>query len=163
MPLVALKHHKRMQIDYLARHKALIPAVSKLVLPDWEDFYGDITWKDVTEIFYERLNDNKIPLALIAFEGSQVFGTVSLLEESISTRKHLTPWIAGLYVCEEKRHCGIGMQLIEAAAHEARRLGTERLYIGIRKAEDHYTKLGWQTIERTIYHDEEIIIMRLDL
>lgn len=152
-----------MQIDYLARQTALIPALSKLVLPDWQTFYGDITWENVAEIFYERLNDNQIPLALVAFEEGQVFGTVSLLEESISTRKHLTPWIAGLYVCEEKRHRGIGMQLIEAAALEARRLGTKRLYVGIRKAEDHYTRLGWQMIERTIYHGEEIIIMRLDL
>ena len=152
-----------MRIDYLVKHPALVPSLSKLVLPDWQAFYGDITWKDVAEIFHERLNDNKIPLALIAFEESQVFGTVSLLEESITTRKHLTPWIAGLYVCEEKRHRGTGMQLIEAAAREARRLGTERLYIGIRKAVDHYEKLGWQTIERTIYHGEEIIIMRLDL
>jgi GNAT superfamily N-acetyltransferase len=152
-----------MRIDYLAKHTALVPSLSKLVLPDWQAFFGDITWENVAETFYERLNDNKIPLALVAFEESKVFGTVSLLEESISTRKHLTPWIAGLYVCEEKRHRGIGMQLIEAGAREAQRFGIERLYIGIRKAEDHYTKLGWQTIERTIYHDEEIIIMRLDL
>ena len=152
-----------MRIDYLAAHPDFIPTLAKWFLRQSPDYFKDKTWQDVAETFYERLNDNKIPLALVAFEGKKVFGTISLLEESISTRPNLTPWIAGLYVCEEQRHRGIGGHLIEAAVNEALQLGVERLYIGISKAEDYYTKLGWRTVERTIYYGKEIIIMRLDL
>jgi predicted N-acetyltransferase YhbS len=152
-----------MRIDYLAEHPEFIPTLANWFLRESPDYYADKTWQDVAETFYERLNDNKIPLALVAFEDSQVFGTISLVKESISTRPNLTPWIAGLHVSEEQRHRGIGGQLIEAGVNEALRLSVERLYIGISKAEDYYTKLGWQTVERTIYYGKEIIIMRLDL
>jgi predicted N-acetyltransferase YhbS len=152
-----------MKIDYLANHPGFIPTLSKWFLREWRDFYGDKTWEDVAETFYERLNRDSIPLSLVAFEEQHPFGTISLLEESISTHKHLTPWLGGLYVCEEKRHQGIGRQLIEADVGEARKLRVERVFIGIRKAENYYKKLGWQVVEGANYQGEDITIMRLDL
>jgi GNAT superfamily N-acetyltransferase len=86
-----------------------------------------------------------------------------VLEESIGIHKHLAPWLGALYVCEERRHHGFGRYLIEAGVEEARKLRAEQLYIGIRKAEDYYIRLGWQIFERTVYHNEEITIMRLEL
>jgi GNAT superfamily N-acetyltransferase len=152
-----------MKIDYLAERPAFIPALSEWFLREWRDFYGDKTWEDVAETFHRRLNRSAVPLALVAFEGVRPLGTISLLEESISTRKHLTPWLGGLYVREEERRHGIGRQLIEAAVGEAGKLGIGQLFIGIRKAEDYYLKLGWEVFERMNYYGEEITIMRLDL
>jgi GNAT superfamily N-acetyltransferase len=152
-----------MNIDYLAEHRAFIPALSEWFLQEWRDYYGDKTWEDIASTFYQRLNRSRVPLALVAFEGDRPLGTVSLLEESISTRKHLAPWLGGLYVREDVRRHGIGKQLIEAAAGEARGLGIKQLFIGIRKAEDYYSKLGWEMVERVDYYGEAIAIMRLDL
>lgn len=90
-------------------------------------------------------------------------GTVSLIEESISTRKDLGPWLAGLYVSEGERGRGLGGSLVEAAVSEARRLGFGQLYIIIRRAEDYYLSRGWELFERTQYHGEEVTILRLDL
>jgi predicted N-acetyltransferase YhbS len=152
-----------MKIDYLAEHPHFIPTLSKWFLREWRDFYGDKTWESVAETFYERLNRDSIPLTLVAFEEQHPFGTISLLEESISTHKHLTPWLGGLYVCKEKRHQSIGRQLIEADIGKARKLGFERVFIGIRKSENYYINLGWQVVEGTDYCGEEIKIMQLDL
>jgi predicted N-acetyltransferase YhbS len=152
-----------MKIDYLAEHPEFIPTLSKWFLREWRDFYGDKSWEVVAETFYERLNRSRLPLSLVAFEDGSPFGTISLLEESISTHKHLAPWLGGLYVCEEQRRHGIGRQLIEAGVGEARKLRIEQLFIGIRRAEDYYMKLGWKIAERTNYYAEDIIIMRLDL
>ena len=152
-----------MKIDYLADHPEFIPALSRWFLVEWRDFYGDKTWEDVAETFYARLNRSTIPLSLVAFEVGRPLGTISLLEESISTRTHFPHWLGGLYVCEGQRRRGIGKRLIEAGVGEARKLGVGRLFIGIRKAEDYYLKLGWQVVERTSYQGEEITIMRLDL
>lgn len=150
-----------MKIDYLAEHPDFIPKLSKWFLQEWRDFYGDKTWEFVAETFYERLNRTKTPMSLVAFEDDKPFGTISLLEESIKTHNHLTPWLGALYVCEEKRNQGIGKQLILASVDEAKKLGIKRLFIGIRKAENYYLKLGWRTIENTNYHGEKIIIMQL--
>lgn len=152
-----------MNIDYLAEHPAFIPALSRWFLREWRDYYGDKTWEDVARTFDERLNKSRVPLALVAFEEDRPLGVISLLDESISTRKHLTPWLGGLYVREDARRRGIGKRLIEAAVGEAGKLGVAQLYIGIRKAEDYYLKLGWALVERMDYCGEEIAIMRLDL
>jgi predicted N-acetyltransferase YhbS len=152
-----------MKIDYLAEHPAFIPTLSEWFLREWRGFYGDRTWEEVAETFYQRLNRGVVPLALVAFEGGRALGTISLIEESIGTREHLTPWLGGLYVREEERRHGIGRQLIEAAVGEARRLGIGQLFIGIRKAENYYSRLGWEVVERMNYYGEEITIMRLDL
>ena len=152
-----------MKIDYLAQHPAFIPTVSEWFLREWREFYGDKTWEDVAATFYQRLNRSVVPLALVAFEGERPLGTISLLEESISTRKHLTPWLGGLYVREEERRKGLGRRLIEAAVGEASKLGIGQLFIGIRKAEDYYLRLGWGVVERMNYYGEDITIMRLDL
>lgn len=129
----------------------------------WRDFYGDKPWETVAETFNELLNHTKIPVSLVAFEKGKPLEKISLLIESIETHNHLTPWLGALYVCEEKRHQGIGKQLIEASINEAKTLGVKRLFIGIRKAENYYLKLGWQTNKHTNYHGEKIIIMQLDL
>jgi predicted N-acetyltransferase YhbS len=152
-----------MRIDYLAEHPHFIPALSECFLREWRELYGGKTGEDVAETFYERLNRNHMPLSLVAFEDHHPFGTISLLRESIPTHKHLAPWLGALYVREEKRHRGVGRQLIEAGAGEAERLGVERVFTAIRQAEGYYLKLGWQVVERTDYKGEGIIIMRLDL
>ncbi len=156
-------NHRRMNIEYLAEHPAFILSLSQWFFQEWRDYYGDKTWKDVACTFYQRLNKSRVPLALVAFEGDRPLATISLLEESISTHKHLAPWLGGLYVCEDMMRHGIGKQLIEAAVGEAGGLGIEQLFIGIRKAEDYYLKLGWEMVERMNYYGEEIAIMRLDL
>lgn len=152
-----------MKIDYLAHRPAFIPTLAEWFLREWREFYGDKTWEDVAETFYRRLNSRVLPLGLVAFEGERPLGTISLLQESITTRKHLTPWLGGLYVCEEERRHGIGRQLIDAAVDEAGKLGIGQLFIGIRKADEYYLKLGWKVVERLNYFGDEITIMRLDI
>jgi hypothetical protein len=46
---------------------------------------------------------------------------------------------------------------------EARRLGVEQVFVGIRRAEDYYSRLGWEVVERTNVHGEAVTIMRLNL
>jgi predicted N-acetyltransferase YhbS len=152
-----------MKIDYLADHPAFIPTLSRWFLREWRDFYGDKTWEGVAETFYRRLNRGALPLALVASEGERPLGTVSLLEESVGTHKHLAPWLGGLYVCEGERRRGIGTRLIEAGVGEAGRLGAGQLFVGIRRAEEYYSGLGWEVVERTTLYGEGVTIMRLDL
>ncbi len=102
-----MRYDGKMKIDYLVEHPDFIPALSKWFLQEWRDFYGDKTWEVIAETFNNRLNRTNIPISLVAFEDEHPLGTISLLEESIGTHKHLTPWLGALYVCKEKRHQGI--------------------------------------------------------
>jgi predicted N-acetyltransferase YhbS len=152
-----------MKIAHLADHQQFIPALSRWFLDEWSEYFGDKTSEDISAMFRARLNHRCVPLALVAFDGNQPFGTVALVEESIATHKHLSPWLAGLYVAPQWRHQGVATGLIDAAVNEARAIKIETLYVAILKAEEYYKERGWKTIDKIVHNDEPITIMRLDL
>jgi len=51
-------------------------------------------------------------LTLIAFEGGQPVGLVSLVLHDMDTRKDLSPWLAGLHIRLPFRSLGIALALI---------------------------------------------------
>ncbi len=152
-----------MKIAYLADYRHFIPTLSRWFLAESPAYYKDKTWKDVAATLDERLNRARVPLTLVAYRDNQPLGTVSLVEESITTHRHLAPWLAGLHVAEAWRHQGIATELINALVNEAAAIGVERLYIGISRAEDYYSGRGWQTVDKIIYYDKPVTIMQLDL
>jgi GNAT superfamily N-acetyltransferase len=152
-----------MKIAYLADHQNFIPTLSRWLLEESPDFFKDKTWEDVAELFYARLNRGRVPLALVAYEDDEPLGTVSLLEESITTHKHLTPWLAGLHVATEWRHKGIATELINALIEEARAMNIATIYVGISRAEDFYSRRGWQIVDKIIFYNKPLTIMKLDL
>lgn len=152
-----------MKIEYLADHPNLIPTLARWFMEASPDYYTDKTLEDVVATFAPRLNRGRVPLALVALENKEPLGTVSLLEESISTHTHLTPWLAGLHVAKSRRHQGIATKLIEALIKEAAAINIKTMYIGISRAEDFYTARGWQTVDKIVYYDKPLTIMQLRL
>ncbi len=152
-----------MQITYLADHPQFIPTLARWFFDESPDYFKDKTLRNAAALLEPRLNRDRIPLALVAFEGDEAMGTISLAEESLPTHAHLTPWLAGLHVNEERRHQGIATMLVEALVKEAKRLNVETLYIGISRAEDFYLERGWQLIERVDFHNRLVTIMKLEI
>ena len=152
-----------MKIEYLADHPSFIPTLSRWFMEASPDYYSGKTLEDVAATFEPRLNRGRVPLALVALEDEEPLGTVSLLEESVTTHTHLTPWLAGLHVAEARRHQGIATKLIEALVQEAAAINFETLYIGISRAEDFYSARGWQTVDKIVYYDKPLTIMQLRL
>jgi predicted N-acetyltransferase YhbS len=152
-----------MEIGYLADRPQFIPTLARWFFDESPDYFKGKTWRDAAAFLEPRLNRDRIPLALVAFEGDKVMGTVSLAEESLPTHSHLTPWLAGLHVVEEFRHQGIATALVEALVKEAKRLRVETLYIGISRAEDFYFERGWQLVERIDFRGRTVTIMKLDV
>lgn len=152
-----------MKIAHLADHPQFTPTLAQWLLEESRDYFGEQTWADVaTAIFQPRLNRDRLPLALVAFEDERPLGTISLSDESITTHKHLSPWLAALYVVESERHRGVATQLIAAALDEARRLGFVEVFIGISRAEEFYTARGWEILERVVYHSKPLTILQYD-
>src|SRR4051812_20450451 len=55
---------------------------------------------------------DSIPLTLVAAEGNEPVGSVSLVESDLTGWDHLTPWLASLYVRPDWRGQGIGKLLV---------------------------------------------------
>jgi len=104
-------------------------------------------------------NGEQIPLTVVAFDGSDVLGSASLIAHDMETRMELTPWLAGVYVGEQYRRRGIGAELVRRIMAEAARLKVPLLYLYTVHSEKFYGALGWKLQERTSYRDQKVVIM----
>jgi GNAT superfamily N-acetyltransferase len=148
-----------MNIDYLADHRDIIPILAQWFYQEWAHLYPDRTLEDVRRVIGERTNKNRIPIALVAFEGEELLGTVCLKIHDMDTRLDLTPWLAGLYVSAPRRRQGIGAALVSAIEKKARELGVQQLYLYTPESESFYSRLGWRVREKVIYHGYQVTIM----
>jgi len=141
-----------LRIDFLAHHPEAIPILAAWSHNEWGYFYPERTLEDVEQAVAQRANTDRIPLALVAYDGDELVGSVCLKEHDMDNRKELTPWLAGLYVKASRRGEGIGKQLVAAIESKAREIGVETLYLFTPESEGFYRNQGWCTMERLEYH-----------
>lgn len=137
-----------MDIRYLADHPGHVPALARWHHAQWGALYDDWT-PDVAE---EELRDHAarrdMPTTLIAVEGDELFGSVSLVEEDTpELRGHGDAWLASLYVRPEARGRGLGALLVRAVVAFAADQKVERLWLFTPEHEDFYARLGWHARE----------------
>jgi len=152
-----------MNIEYLANHKEVIPTLARWFYEEWAYLHPERTYTDVERLISERAQTDKIPIALVAFDGEELLGTVCLKVHDMDTRLDLTPWLAGLYVSAQRRRAGIGTALVSAIEREARKFNINKLYLYTPESESFYAKRGWQVKERTEYHDCEVTLMEKEI
>jgi len=148
-----------MDIAHLADHKEIVPTLARWFYQEWAYLHPNRTREDVERLIGERTNTTKIPVALIAFEGGELLGTVCLKVHDMDTRLDLTPWLAGLYVAVPWRRKGVGTALVSAIEKKAHELQVEKLYLFTPESEGFYSRLGWHIYERTEYHGYPVTIM----
>jgi len=154
---------ERMNIEYLAYHKEVIPTLAQWFYEEWAYLHPDRTLADVERLISERANTNRIPVALVALEGKELLGTVCLKVHDMDTRLDLTPWLAGLYVSAPRRRQGIGAALVSAIEKTAHDLGVEKLYLYTPESEGFYSRFGWHVKERTEYHGYPVTLMQKEI
>lgn len=152
-----------MKIEYLAEHKEVIPTLTQWFYEEWAYLHPERTYADVVRLITERAQTKKIPVALVAFDGEELVGTVCLKIQDMDTRLDLTPWLAGLYVSATRRREGIGTALVSAIEREAFELGVNKLYLYTPESESFYSKRGWQVKERTEYHGCAVTLMEKEI
>lgn len=152
-----------MRIDYLADHKDLVPAIAKWFFGEWSCFYPGKRLKDFEAMVFERVNRDRLPLALVAMEGTELLGIGCLKAKDMETRPELTPWLAGMYVARERRGRGIGAALVRAVEENAARLGIAKLYLHTPGSARFYARLGWRVREKTEYCGCGVTIMEKEL
>ncbi len=148
-------------IDYLFNHQRFVPVLTQQMYEHWRDLL-QVTGRsreDFVKSIRDRCRTDSLPLALVAFNGDEVLGTVALKPQDLDIRPQLTPWLGGLFVMPEFRGRGIGSLLIINIVEEARRLRLPRLYLWTPSAESLYARHGWSLLERTAYHHYTISIM----
>lgn len=152
-----------LRIDFLKNHPGHLLTVARWIYDEWDHVTAP-NLDAVVEATVGRMNDDRVPLTLVALRGNECVGTVGLWERDLSARPDLSPWLAALYVHPAARSAGVGGALIEALVATARGLGIGRLYLHTETAAEYYRNKGWRPLFRTLNdRDEETEVFDLSL
>ena len=155
-----------MEIQYLGDHQNVIPVLAAWIYKEWAYLYPEMTIQYAVTLLRERINKDKLPLTLVAFEAGKPIGTVSLTTFDMETRKDVPHWLTSLYVAKQWRRRMIGSSLVKTAEKKAVELRICKLCLFTTDnilPESFYSKLGWIEKEKTTYHSQPVIIMEKDL
>ena len=150
------------RVDFLADHPGFVPVLVRWFEAEWEPYYGDQGAGDAEADLRGSMNRDEIPLCLIALEGKNLLGTISLKPDSISHRE-LAPWGAALLVGPNARGRGVGTLLVAALEDHARRLGFRRLYMSTDAANAIVEARGWRAIDTAASLRGQVTVYELAL
>ena len=150
-------------IRYLADCPQHIPVIATWIFDYWGKSYGFKSLQDQINALSRRLYRNRIPLALVAFSGSRPVGTASLKIQEMPMRKQFYYWLGSVYVIPEFRGRGIGRSLVTRCETVAAEIGVTDLFLHTPDKQGFYRKLNWNSVEKCIYHDMSVVIMKKSL
>lgn len=116
--------------------------------PEWAEYVSRSTLRD------------QIPTVYVATEGDALLGSAMLVDEDMTTRKDLSPWLGGVYVTPSQRGRGIGTALTRHAMEQAAKMGIPLLWLYTPASRYLYERLGWQYVSEEDYLGENVTIMR---
>lgn len=151
-----------MEIIDLRKAPQHIPTIARWHFEEWGYLNPGKTLEYRIERMQRYIADNPIPSMLIAVEGDAILGTAALVEADMDSHPELTPWLASVYIREDRRGLGLGKQLVQALMDFAGRQPLERLYLFTPDQAGFYATLGWQTRAQETYRDTPVTIMQLD-
>lgn len=148
-----------MVIEYLADRADLVPELAALHLAEWGYLRPGQTLEDRVTALGNCLGKLAIPSALVATNGSELLGSALLVEHDMSTRKELSPWLAGVLVKPQYRNSGVATELIQGIESQASGMGVKKLYLYTDKEAEFYAKRGWSIHDACDYRGILVAIM----
>lgn len=153
------------KIELLKQHPTAIPMLANM----WHELLGriwvpDVSIERVIARFHEHLNDDVMPLTLVALDGNTPVGMCSLREND-GIRPDLMPWLGSLIVDESYQGRGIGQLLMNATKDKAKELGFEILYLFAfdPTIPEYYQRNGWTNMGMDTFKSHDVTVMMTDL
>jgi GNAT superfamily N-acetyltransferase len=137
--------------SYLADHQELVPTLREWFEEEWAYYYGTDGPGNAEADLLSCCNKKRLPLALVAFKDGELCATGALKHESITTHKHLSPWVSALLVAPKFRGKGVGTQMVSKLERVGKDLGFHKLYAGTESAFGLFERNDWTFIERIPY------------
>ena len=156
------------KIELLKDCNGLVPTLAKWTYEDWKLYDNSLTVEKLVAGFSHRLNDDKIPLSLVAFKGDKPIGTVSLKEEKDPAFEDILKgalWLGSLHVIPEERNKGIGGELLRVAILMAEQLDYKAVWLFTSNPlnVEWYQKRGAHLIEKRPFRNHVITLMKIPL
>lgn len=151
---------KTIMVDYLKNHPEYITTCAEWSYAGWGKYTPQKTLKDYVTSREKYLNDNSLPLTLLAFDGAKPIGMCSLVKNR-GILLTLSPWLAGLYVLPEYRNQGIDEALERATCQKAKGMGYSKIYCFTSDIDlvPWYVKHGWKIHGTDRLHNQDVTIL----
>lgn len=153
-----------MEFVYLADHPEAIPIVAKWYYEQWGHQHEVPSLEKSEEILTDYLNRDKIPLLILAKKEEKILGTVQLKFYEMDIYPQKEHWLGGVFVPKQHRGNKIAEKLVLQAMKIAKNHEVKTLFLQTEKLNGGlYKRLGWNLVEKSIYRDKPVLVMRKDL
>ena len=130
-----------MEIALLADRPDAIDSLSRWYEEEWAPYYGEGGLGDARADLVSRCNLDRLPIGLVALEGTRICGTAAL-DRDASTG--LSPSIVGLLVAKEHRNKGAASALLDGAERLAQDLGYDEVFLSTSMLGAALARRGWR-------------------
>ena len=151
-----------MHIEPISDHPHLIDTIARWHWDEWGHADPEGSVESWAAGLRERTHRDRVPTTYVALDGAELLGSATLVDNDMSTRPDLWPWVAGVYVKPERRGQGVGSALVRHAVREAAGMGVKKLYLHTGTARAFYEKLGWRHIGDEYYEGQVVAVMEVD-
>jgi predicted N-acetyltransferase YhbS len=150
-----------MRIEPIAAHPGRVETLAAWHHAQWGHLYSHWTLEvALSELREHTLRTTGLPTTLLALDGEELLGSVSLVfEDAPELQEHGSPWLASLYVKPPARGRGIGARLARAAVARAAAEGIGELFLFTPEHKDFYARLGWRPLARTALKGTPVDLM----
>lgn len=153
-----------MEIKNLKDNQQFLATVNSWLYEQWGHHDKDNDKQDwLAEKKEELNNDQLLPIRLVAIEEGKPVGTASIVKHDMKTHTELEPWMADVYVIEEKREQGIGTKLVNEIIQVAKQHNFGTLYLFTPDKKSFYENLDWSPFFNEEYRGENVDIMVYNL
>jgi RimJ/RimL family protein N-acetyltransferase len=150
-------------IGFLADYLNAIPTLTKWFRDQWPDYHANMSQEEMEQDFLEDASRDRLPIRLVAFESSELVGTIVLREQGSETLTKCQPELGGLYVVESHRGHGIATELIRAGMQVAREQGYVTVFATTIAAAGILERLGWEFLKTVVHQDGQTALYQCKL
>lgn len=151
-----------MRIEFLADHPGYTTELAGLHFEEWNYLRPGESLEERTERL--RASSGKtMPAVIIAIIDRELVGSAMLVENDLTSRTDLTPWLAGVYVKPQYRGRGIAKALVSRVAELAASQSFTTIYLYTPTSSLIYEKWGWNIVDRSVQNGMLVCVMARSL
>ena len=155
-----MEPHQRLEFEYLADRREVVP----LVIDWWRTIWADRMGSDAdqaAEQLRNSLSKTRLPIHVLAMVDGRPVGTAALKAQEIG---ELFPdyqyWLGSVFVEEESRGRQIASQLSLQIEEIAKQMGLPHLFLQTIELDGGlYANLGWEKVEEFSHMNERALLM----
>ena len=150
-----------MEYRFLEDFPQAIPVIARWYFDQWDYLKPGSTLGNTEDRIRDNyLNNDKIPLIIVAVEAEAAIAICQLKFREMSIFPEKEHWLGGVYTSSKHRGGGVAKNMVNHAIKIAFGLGVETLYLQTENlAGGLYAKLGWEPIERVVNEGVNVLVM----